>query len=213
MPPTTCRTYLPGPRLTSIRVVFGMLVCGVAFSACGSNRQATVDASSRPTLPASRGCTAPSNVLAGVWGPDRLHVLSTCRIAVGTVIWLHHEPDGDLHVYVAVEPAYTGLMNAVNRRHMRGALLAEFMPRDGGHLPPPALGDHIRLTGAWVLDTNHGWNELHPVWSVQIDGGPVSRSGPQYGGSPSSDHSSDAAEGCRTAAGAPCRGYPEGEGR
>jgi hypothetical protein len=23
-------------------------------------------------------------------------------------------------------------------------------------------GDRISLTGDWVLDTEHGWNELHP---------------------------------------------------
>jgi hypothetical protein len=213
MPTPTCRPRLPSARLTSMRVVFGMFVCGVVFSTCGCQRQAMMDTASRPTRSAGRSCNAPSNVLAGVWGPDRLRVLSTCRIAVGTVIWFHHEPDGDLHIYVALEAAYTGLMNAVNQRHEKGALLAEFMPRDGGHLPPPALGDHIRVTGAWVLDTNHGWNELHPVWSVQVNGGRVRRSGPQYGGSPPYDDSSDAAEGCRTAAGGPCRGYPEGEGR
>ena len=191
-------------------VVLSALVCGIGFSACSSERQGAVSTSTRF---ASGVCTAPSNVLQGVWGPDRLHVFSRCQIAAGTVTWFHHEPDGDLHVYVALEGPYVGLLNAINQRHERGALLAEFMPRDGGHLPPPSVGDHIRLTGAWVLDTNHGWNELHPVWSVQINGGPISRSGPQYGGSPSYDGSSDAAEGCRTAGGNPCPGYAAGAGR
>ena len=111
------------------------------------------------------------------------------------------------HIDVALETAYSSLIDEVNRSEQQGALVVEFMARDGGHLPTPAVGDHVRLTGAWVDDTDHGWNELHPVWSVQINGGAVSRSGPQYGGSPPSDRSYDAAEGCRDQNGASCQGY------
>ncbi len=44
------------------------------------------------------------------------------------------------------------------------------MPRDGGHLPKPVVGQHLVLKGAWVLDTQHGWQEIHPVWSVTVNG-------------------------------------------
>jgi hypothetical protein len=123
------------------------------------------------------------------------------------VVQVRHEPDGDLHIDVALDAAYSTLIDEVNSSEQHGALLVEFMPRDGGHLPVPAVSDHLRLTGAWVDDTDHGWNELHPVWSEQINGGAVSRSGPQYGGSPPYDRSYDAAEGCRDQQGAPCQGY------
>jgi hypothetical protein len=68
------------------------------------------------------------------------------------------------------------------------------------------VGDRISLTGAWVLDRNHDWEELHPVWSETLAG--VSyRSGPQYGGSPPGVGSSEASARCRTNNGGPCRGY------
>jgi hypothetical protein len=67
------------------------------------------------------------------------------------------------------------------------------------------VGDHISLTGAWVLDADHGWNELHPVWSETLSG-VTYRSGPQYGGSPPGVGSSAAAEDC-TSNGVPCHGY------
>ena len=153
------------------------------------------------------GCQAPNDVLAGVYHPERLQVLAPCRIAVGGVVQVRHEPDGDLHIDVALDGAYSSLIDEANRSEQHGALVVEFMARDGGHLPAPAVGDHIRLTGAWVDDTDHGWNELHPVWSVQSNGGGVSRSGPQYGGSPASDRSYDAAAGCRDQNGASCQGY------
>jgi hypothetical protein len=87
------------------------------------------------------------------------------------------------------------LTNAVNGSEQDGDLLVEFMPRDGGHLPALAVGDHISLTGAWVLDADHGWNELHPVWSETLSG-ITYRSGPQYGGSPADVGSSAAAADC-----------------
>jgi hypothetical protein len=146
-------------------------------------------------------------VLAGVYHPERLQVLAPCRIAAGTVMRVRPEPDGDLHIDVALDSAYSPLVDEVNRTAQGGSLVVEFMARDGGHLPAPAVGDHLRLTGAWVDDADHGWNELHPVWSVQINGGAVSRSGPQYGGSPSYDRSYDAAQGCRDQNGGACQGY------
>jgi hypothetical protein len=27
-------------------------------------------------------------------------------------------------------------------------------------------GEHIKVTGAYVLDTEHGWNEIHPITSI-----------------------------------------------
>jgi hypothetical protein len=28
------------------------------------------------------------------------------------------------------------------------------------------VGEHIRVTGAYVLDSEHGWNEIHPITSI-----------------------------------------------
>jgi len=30
------------------------------------------------------------------------------------------------------------------------------------------IGDHIAIDGPWVLDTDHGWREIHPVDSIRI---------------------------------------------
>lgn len=153
------------------------------------------------------GCTAPGDLLAGVYHPYRLRVLAACRRASGIVMTVRHEQDGDLHIDLALDPGSRGLTNDVNRSAQRGALVVEFMARDGGHLPAPRVGDHVTLTGAWVNDTDHGWNELHPVWSEQINGALLYRSGPQYGGSPAGDSSSEAEADCRAASGRPCQGY------
>ena len=41
----------------------------------------------------------------------------------------------------------------------------------------------MALVGVWVLDTEHGWREIHPVF-VEVLNGQAYRSGPQVGGPP-----------------------------
>jgi hypothetical protein len=82
---------------------------------------------------------------------------------------VRHEEDGDLHVLVDLDASSRRLI--ANGRSETGALTVEFMPRDGGHLPEPSPGARIALTGAWVFDSQHDWNELHPVWTSRVSGG------------------------------------------
>lgn len=152
------------------------------------------------------GCPA-GDPLAGVYHPERLRVLNRCQHATGTVDTVRHEPDGDLHIDVALDPADKHLLDSVNGSEQHGDLVVEFMARDGGHLPEPSVGDRIALLGVWVDDTQHGWNEIHPVFAARLNGGAVHFSGPQFGGSPAGDRSYNAAEDCRTPSGNTCIGY------
>jgi hypothetical protein len=184
-------------RKTTLRacVTLGVLAA-IACAGCGGGATTSQQRSAST-------CAAPANVLSGVYHPNRLHVLAACRSVSGTVKGISHEVDGDLHIGLDTGGALT---NAANRSKERGELVVEFMPRDGGHLAAPTVGEHISLTGAWVLDTNHGWHELHPVWSETL-GGTTYRSGPQYGGSPPGAGSSEASAQCTDNTGARCRGY------
>ena len=115
------------------------------------------------------------------------------RTATSTSMW-SSSPGFELCWRLATAPDSTGIS-------------VELMARDGGHLPAPSVGDAISLVGAWVKDTQHGWNELHPVWSIALNGGRVSHSGPQFGGTPAADRSENAGEDCRTNGGRRCPGY------
>ena len=141
-----------------------------------------------------------------MYHPERLQVLSPCHRATGVVEIVRTEEDGDLHFDMQLDPAYRSMLAPANAEQ-NGDLVVEFMPRDDGHLPPPQVGDRVTLVGAWVDDTDHAWNELHPVWAVRIAGGTWHRSGPQYGGSPSSARSYDAITSCHTGAGTRCQDY------
>jgi hypothetical protein len=179
------------------------LVTGFVCGGCAGPSSLVKATSKRQT---TSNCAGPGDPLAGVYHPSRLHVLAACRTVSGMVTAISHEADGDVHIGVDTGGALT---NAVNKSKLHGVLLVEFMPRDGGHLRAPRVGDHISLTGAWVLDTNHGWRELHPVWSEAL-AGVTYHSGPQYGGSPPGVGSSEASSECTTNTGARCRGFGGG---
>jgi hypothetical protein len=116
-----------------------------------------------------------------------------------------YEEDGDLHFDVAVKNK--NLLAASNYSQQDGLLVAELMPRDHPHLPAPAVGDRVELIGAWVDDTEHGWNEIHPVFAIRMNGGPWHYSGPKFGGSPPSTRSDSSLAACRTPSGLRCVGY------
>jgi hypothetical protein len=137
-------------------------------------------------------CPPYGHVLGGVRNHRRLILIDRCRSIEGTISAAKHSGDGDFHI--------------TYRPRSGGRLVVEFMPRDRGHLPGfstvQSFVRHrtpLRLTGAYVCDSNHhradakrdahghyhGWRELHPVFRVEqlAPKGHVLRtwvSGPQY---------------------------------
>ena len=119
-------------------------------------------------------CPAPASVLTGVYEPSRLAVLNPCQSFSGTVDHVTPMLDGDYHVDLMSDPGYEWLLNGANE----GLLVVEIMPRDLGRLAVPSAGEHLKLAGAYVNDTETGWNELHPVWAEWRDDGSTYMSGP-----------------------------------
>jgi hypothetical protein len=101
----------------------------------------------------------------------------------GKVTEVRPEDDGDSHVYLALDPSYASSLKLTS-------LLLEIVPADkpgctpgkpprpasgsydygictGANESNPAVGSHITVTGPYVYDTNHDWNEIHPVWSIR----------------------------------------------
>lgn len=117
------------------------------------------------------GC-AEGDVLAGVYLPSRLKVLDPCVTVEGVVreieLPAEGEGDGDLSFNVEVSGDDVRLLNDGNRQNMHGWLHMEIVPMDQSRLPRPAVGQRVRVQGPWVLDTVHGHNEVHPVWSLTV---------------------------------------------
>jgi hypothetical protein len=165
-----------GSRLPALITI----AVAVLASACA---QASVVVQPSPS-PLITGCR-PGPPEAGIQRPDRLQVLDPCKHAEGTVVDVAHEDDGDYHVWFKPDPGYESLLNGQNHFQARPAMLAEITPDcdlatnnpidaqsaarcPRSKLPIPSLGDHIAIDGPLVLDTDHGWREIHPVDSIQI---------------------------------------------
>ena len=149
------------------------------FCACTEPARTAV---ASPSPPASGCRTGPPR--AGVHNPDRLKVLDLCKHAEGVVVDVALEEDGDYHLWFRPDPGYEYLLNAENHFQAQPAMLAEITPEcpsstnppdaraaarcPKSKLPIPAIGQHIAVDGPWVLDTDHGWREIHPVDSIRI---------------------------------------------
>jgi hypothetical protein len=167
-----------GPRLPALTLA-GALVLLCACSLGTSTASSTPQPSPAPTS----GCrSGPPE--AAVWQPDRLRVLNPCMRAAGLVVQVIREEDGDHHVWFRPDAGYESLLDAENHFQGKPAMLAEITPDcplgtnppDAGtaarcpasSLPIPGPGDRIDIYGPWVLDLDHGWQEIHPVESMVI---------------------------------------------
>jgi hypothetical protein len=139
--------------------------------------------------------------LSGVYLSGRLRLVDRCRTVSGTVDCLKLEPDGDIHLRLRLYPQFAGLLKPSNSLqtcgdHPEAHLVVEIIPQHpqgiafrnnnadaGGFInpPTPAPGDHITVTGPYVIDTNmlhrvlyqgrvaENWAEIHPVWAIRVD--------------------------------------------
>jgi hypothetical protein len=125
-------------------------------------------------------CAALPEIWRHVYHPDRLQVVEQCRSVTGTVVHVRHEADGDLHVQFALDPGQESLLNAGNMRRQHGTLVVELMCE--GNVKQADAKDvcsnwhqdltlasrsHVRITGSYVEDLEHGWMEMHPVSAVE----------------------------------------------
>jgi hypothetical protein len=171
----------------------------------------------RPTA-SSHGRCRGGDPLANVYHSYRLVVRSACVTVTGTVAYVVREDDGDVHVDLALPGSETGLLNQANYAHQDGQLVTEIVPADqpgctpgqpalpshgsydygictGADLVTPSAGATVSVTGPYVLDADHGWMEIHPVWSITVlasagtapaPGPPTSASAPATASPPAS---------------------------
>ena len=116
-----------------------------------------------------------------VYNPSRLQILEPCISVTGTVDAVRKESDGDVHILFRLDQEFESLLNEKNilRQHgdlvlepicqgeIRQADAAEPCGRYNGPYFEPEVGQRYQVWGAYVHDADHGWNELHPVSSMQ----------------------------------------------
>lgn len=144
------------PHALVRRAAVGLVVMALVVTGCraGIRNQA------------ARGPCPADDPLAGVYHPTRLRVLGTCVTYSGTVRDFRPESDGDYHVYVVPGRGMERFLDDKSRQY--GDLVVELLP--GQRLPLPRPGQRVTFIGTWDYDTQHGWNEIHPVWAERIAG-------------------------------------------
>ena len=116
-----------------------------------------------------------------IYHPARLQVLDQCISVTGTVEEVRKEADGDVHVLFRLDQQFELLLNEKNISGQHGDLILEPIcqgkvrqadaeepcSRYDGPYFEPQIGQRYLVSGTYVHDLDHGWNELHPVTSMQ----------------------------------------------
>ncbi len=123
-----------------------------------------------------------ASLWAHVYHSYRLAMHDSCMTISGKVYSLIYEADGDIHIRVTVDSPFTYMLNSYNYSGQYGKLVCEPLcattctQADAiasctgftNHVFIPAVGEHVLVTGSYVTDNDHGWNEIHPVTSIVI---------------------------------------------
>jgi len=116
-----------------------------------------------------------------VYNPGRLQVLNPCISVTGAVEEIRKEADGDIHIRFRLDRQFASLLNEKNISNQQGDLILEpicqgkvrqadaeeLCSQYNGPYFEPVVGQRYLVSGAYVHDADHGWNELHPVTSMQ----------------------------------------------
>jgi hypothetical protein len=124
-----------------------------------------------------------SSLWKHVYNPERFKVWKKCTSITGTINLVRPlEADGDYHILLHADPGQGHLLNQKNMDSQRGCLVIEIIcvkkvtqtdaieackncPKN---ITIPKKGQRVKVTGSFVTDQQHGWNEIHPVSSVEV---------------------------------------------
>src|SRR2546425_9326536 len=120
----------------------------------------------------SSSCSDPASISSHVYNPYRLQIVKSCITASGTVDRVIEEADGDVHLRTNLDQAYSNLTTSGNDGYPNyGDLVVEIIcvntpsqtdaipacQNYTNQIPVPTAGQHITITGPYVVDTVHNW--------------------------------------------------------
>jgi len=161
-------SLLPGQGALAFSQDGALLTIGIADASAGEQEPETADIPVGPVGSLDDAGCRTGDVLAGVWKPSRLQLMDACRSVSGTVASVRVEADGDYHVNIRPDAGYQESLNQRNVTVQHGGLVVEVIPADQALVAPPRTGEHVQVTGAFVLDRDHGWLEIHPAWIITV---------------------------------------------
>ena len=172
--------------MKTITILFCTVIAAVLsiFSSC-TNSTATERTSTRVTKypapvahQAIGGCD--DKLWNFVYNPKRLNVLDKCKTVTGVIVERNADPDGDEHMLLKLDAGQEKLLEKRNYTKKEGNLVIEAVCINHitrktakgickgyiNNVKLPNVGDHVRVTGSYVLDTHNGWTEIHPISKI-----------------------------------------------
>lgn len=127
----------------------------------------------------------------------RLRVIDLCKTVTGVIVFAGPEPDADYHIRLKLDSGQASLLNAKNRAPLPGGQggnlvvepICQKAPTQADTVKEKVCNGFrqniaamtiikanakkkiqttVEITGAFVKDMQHGWNEIHPVTSIVI---------------------------------------------
>jgi hypothetical protein len=166
------RQYGPVTQFVCLFLVSIVYACSGEKS---SPQKVAQVSSAEVSQPAATGCDA--SLWNHVYNPTRLQQLATCLSVTGTIDESDVDADGDQHFLLKLDPGQDTLVNKRNDKKKSGDIVLEIVCANpttmkkaksacAGYTNPiriPAVGEHVKATGTYVLDSHNGWVEIHPV--------------------------------------------------
>ncbi len=117
-----------------------------------------------------------------VYHASRLEVIEKCKKVTGVIYDKRREKDGDWHIQLLLDAGQENLLNDKNISKQKGCLVIEAVCVNkvtqldaisscevfANHVLIPSEGEHVSVIGSYVFDKQHGWNEIHPITSIEI---------------------------------------------
>ncbi len=143
------------------------------------------------TLPANGTASGKNNSASGgcdaglwkyVYNAKRLKVIEQCVTVSGIITESSENKDGDHHMLLRPDAGQQTFINSRNIKSKEGNLVIEAVCANSTGLKKvgstcegyinkvqiPKLGEHVKVTGSYVIDNHNGWAEIHPITKIEI---------------------------------------------
>lgn len=117
-----------------------------------------------------------------VYDAQRLQILDKCKSVTGIIEETNADEDGDQHMLLKLDKGQKELLTKKNKTKKQGDLVIEAVCINNitrkramgactgyvNHVQLPKVGDHVKVTGSYVIDSHNGWAEIHPITKIEI---------------------------------------------
>jgi hypothetical protein len=150
-----------------------------------NNNKATINqvaAQNNKSIADTNGLACDSSLWKNVYNPERLEVINKCMTVTGVIEESNADDDGDQHMLLRLDAGQENLLRPRNMKKKDGCLVIEAVcinnatrkkvgdACDGyvNHVQLPEVGNHVKVSGSYVVDSHNDWAEIHPISKVEV---------------------------------------------